>query len=46
MIVGLLDTVVRSVVGGTVGNFAVFAALAVILIVFPSGLFGKPMEAH
>ncbi|WP_433496474.1 branched-chain amino acid ABC transporter permease [Sphaerimonospora sp. CA-214678] len=46
MIVGLLDTVVRSMVGGTVGNFAVFAALAVILIVFPSGLFGKPMEAH
>ncbi|GAA2737761.1 branched-chain amino acid ABC transporter permease [Actinocorallia aurantiaca] len=46
MIVGLLDTVVRSMVGGSVGNFAVFAALAVILVVFPSGLFGKPMEAH
>ncbi|WP_030909601.1 branched-chain amino acid ABC transporter permease [Streptosporangium amethystogenes] len=46
MIVGILDTVVRSLVGGTVGNFAVFAALAVILVVFPSGLFGKPMEAH
>ena len=46
MIVGLLDTVVRSLVGGTIGNFAVFAALAVILVVFPSGLFGKPMEAH
>ncbi|WP_106398835.1 branched-chain amino acid ABC transporter permease [Actinocorallia populi] len=46
MIVGVLDTVVRSMVGGSVGNFAVFAALAVILVVFPSGLFGKPMEAH
>lgn len=46
MIVGLLDTVVRSMVGGSVGNFAVFAALAVILVVFPSGLFGKPLEAH
>ncbi|WP_067186106.1 branched-chain amino acid ABC transporter permease [Microtetraspora niveoalba] len=46
MIVGVLDTVVRSLVGGSVGNFAVFAALAVILVVFPSGLFGKPMEAH
>ncbi|MFG1943675.1 branched-chain amino acid ABC transporter permease [Nonomuraea sp. NPDC048826] len=46
MIVGLLDTIVRSLVGGSVGNFAVFAALAVILVIFPSGLFGKPMEAH
>lgn len=46
VIVGMLDTVVRSVVGGSAGNFAVFAALAVILVVFPSGLFGKPMEAH
>lgn len=45
-LVGLLDTVVRSVISGTAGNFAVFAALAVILVVFPSGLFGKPMEAH
>ncbi|MDA0636308.1 branched-chain amino acid ABC transporter permease [Nonomuraea sp. MCN248] len=46
MIVGLLDTIVRSLVGGSMGNFAVFAALAVILVIFPSGLFGKPMEAH
>ncbi|TXK42648.1 branched-chain amino acid ABC transporter permease [Nonomuraea sp. C10] len=46
MIVGLLDTIVRSLVGGSIGNFAVFAALAVILVIFPSGLFGKPMEAH
>lgn len=45
-LVGLLDTVVRTVISGTAGNFAVFAALAVILVVFPSGLFGKPMEAH
>jgi branched-chain amino acid transport system permease protein len=46
LIVGLLDTVVRSTISGTAGNFAVFAALAVILVLFPSGLFGKPMEAH
>jgi branched-chain amino acid transport system permease protein len=45
-LVGLLDTVVRSAISGTLGNFAVFAALAVILVAFPSGLFGKPMEAH
>lgn len=45
-LVGLLDTVVRSAISGTAGNFAVFAALAVILVAFPSGLFGKPMEAH
>jgi branched-chain amino acid transport system permease protein len=45
-LVGLLDTVVRSSISGTAGNFAVFAALAVILVAFPSGLFGKPLEAH
>jgi branched-chain amino acid transport system permease protein len=44
--VGLLDTVVRSAISGTAGNLAVFAALAVILVAFPSGLFGKPLEAH
>lgn len=46
LIVGLLDTVVRSIVGGSAGNFAVFAALALILIAFPTGLFGRSMESH
>ncbi len=45
-LVGLLDTVVRSAISGTAGDFVVFAALAVILVAFPTGLFGKPMEAH
>lgn len=46
LIVGLLDNVVRAWLGGSAGNFAVFAVLAVILVLFPSGLFGKPMESH
>lgn len=46
LIVGLLDNVVRTMMGGSAGNFAVFAVLAVILVLFPSGLFGKPMESH
>ncbi len=46
LIVGLLDNVVRAAVGGSAGNFAVFIVLAVILVFFPAGLFGKPMEAH
>nr|WP_306238454.1 branched-chain amino acid ABC transporter permease [Ornithinimicrobium sp. HY1745] len=46
MIVGLLDNVVRAWMGGSAGNFAVFAVLAVILVLFPAGLFGKPMESH
>ena len=45
-LVGLLDTLVRTQISGAAGNFTVFTILAVILVVFPSGLFGKPMEAH
>jgi branched-chain amino acid transport system permease protein len=46
LIVGLLDTVVRNMVGATVGNMVVVAVLALILVVFPSGLFGKPIAGH
>ena len=43
---GLLDTVVRNTVSPGFGNMVVVAALALILLVFPSGLFGRPIEAH
>ncbi|MFC6929173.1 hypothetical protein ACFQHO_01590 [Actinomadura yumaensis] len=43
---GLLDAVVRNLVSATAGNFVAFALLALILVAFPSGLFGKPMAAH
>ncbi|WP_395105359.1 branched-chain amino acid ABC transporter permease [Actinomadura sp. SCN-SB] len=46
LIVGLLDTVVRSLAGATTGEFVVFGLLVLILVAFPAGLFGKPMEAH
>ncbi|WP_165966410.1 branched-chain amino acid ABC transporter permease [Actinomadura sp. 7K507] len=46
LIVGMLDSVVRNVAGATTGDFVVFGLLALILVLFPSGLFGKPMEAH
>jgi branched-chain amino acid transport system permease protein len=46
LVVGLLDSVVRNLVNPTAGNFVVVAALALILIAFPSGLFGKSMEGH
>lgn len=46
LMVGLLDTVVRSYVGGSAGNIAVFVVLALILVLKPAGFFGKPMEAH
>lgn len=46
MIVGILDNVVRAAINGTAGNFAVFGVLVVILVLFPAGLFGKPMESH
>jgi branched-chain amino acid transport system permease protein len=41
LIVGVLDTVVRSQFNGAIGNFAVFALLALVLLFFPRGLFGK-----
>jgi branched-chain amino acid transport system permease protein len=46
LIVGVLDTVVRNMVGATVGNMVVVAVLAIILVTFPSGLFGKPIRGH
>ncbi|MFA1541948.1 branched-chain amino acid ABC transporter permease [Actinomadura monticuli] len=46
MIVGLLDAVVRNLVNATAGNLVAFALLGLILVVFPSGLFGKRTEAH
>lgn len=45
-IVGVLDNVMRTLIGGSFGNFAVFIAMALILVLFPAGLFGKPMEGH
>jgi branched-chain amino acid transport system permease protein len=39
MLVGLLDTVVRTQFSGAAGNFAVFAIMAVVLVAFPGGLF-------
>jgi branched-chain amino acid transport system permease protein len=46
LLVGILDTVIRNSVSASVGNMVVVAVLAVILLVFPSGLFGKPIESH
>lgn len=46
VIVGVLDTVVRNAVSPGFGTMVVVAALAAILLVFPSGFFGKPIEAH
>jgi branched-chain amino acid transport system permease protein len=39
MLVGLLDTVVRTQINGSAGNFAVFGIMAVVLVLFPRGLF-------
>ncbi|GIW09201.1 MAG: branched-chain amino acid ABC transporter permease [Dehalococcoidia bacterium] len=39
--IGVLESVVRGVLPASLGNIAVFAVLAVILLVRPSGLFGK-----
>lgn len=46
LLIGLLDAVVRNLFDATAGNFVVFAALALILVAFPAGLFGRPIEAH
>lgn len=45
-IVGLLDVIIRNAVSPTLGNMATVFVLAVILVVFPAGLFGKPVEGH
>lgn len=39
LLVGLLDTVVRTQFNGAAGNFAVFGIMAVVLVLFPRGLF-------
>lgn len=41
LVVGLMDSVVGATLGASAGNFVVFGLLAVILIVFPAGLFGR-----
>lgn len=46
LVVGILDSVMRVVIGGSAGNFAVFAVMALVLVLFPSGLFGRPMVGH
>lgn len=42
LIVGLLDTTVRALAPEGWGNFIVFGVLALVLLIRPSGLFGKP----
>jgi branched-chain amino acid transport system permease protein len=46
LLIGFLETVVRNLVSASIGNIVVAVALAVALLVFPSGFFGKPMEGH
>jgi branched-chain amino acid transport system permease protein len=46
LLVGVLDTAVRNNVSAGVSNMVVVALLAVILLIFPAGLFGKPIEGH
>jgi len=46
LIIGILDSVVRSLLGGTWGLFSTFFVLAVILILKPNGLFGKRVEGR
>jgi len=42
MAIGLLDSVVRGILPAGWGNTAVFAVLALVLLIRPSGLFGAP----
>jgi branched-chain amino acid transport system permease protein len=44
MAIGLLDSVVRGILPAGWGNIAVFAVLALVLLIRPSGLFGTPGE--
>lgn len=41
LMIGFLDTAVRTQFSGAVGNFAVFAILGLVLVLFPRGLFGE-----
>lgn len=46
LIIGILDSVVRALLGGTWGLFSTFFALALILVLKPNGLFGKRVEGR
>lgn len=46
LLIGFLETVVRNEVSASLGNIVVAGALAVALLFFPSGFFGKPIEGH
>jgi branched-chain amino acid transport system permease protein len=46
LVIGILDSVVRSALGGTWGLFSTFIALALILILRPNGFFGKRVEGR
>jgi branched-chain amino acid transport system permease protein len=46
LMIGILDSVVRSWLGGTWGLFSTFFVLAAILILKPNGLFGKRVEGR
>jgi branched-chain amino acid transport system permease protein len=46
LVIGILDSVVRSTLGGTWGLFSTFIALALILIIRPNGFFGKRVEGR
>lgn len=46
LIVGVLDTTVRALAPEGWGNFIVFGVLAVMLLIRPTGLFGKPGAQH
>jgi branched-subunit amino acid ABC-type transport system permease component len=47
-VVGVLDTVVRNLpfVEPSIANVVVVAVLAVILVIFPAGLFGRQVPGH
>jgi len=44
--IGILDSVVRSWLGGTWGLFSTFFVLAIILVLRPNGFFGKRVEGR
>ena len=43
-LVGMLDSVVRGILPSGWGNIAVFSVLALVLLIRPYGLFGRPEE--
>lgn len=44
LIVGILDTLVRNAFPSSLGNLVVYALLVIVLLIRPSGLFGRPTE--